>query len=252
MNPMRHERSLPSTACCCSTSRSACRATMPCRRPSACSVREKAGHTGTLDPLASGLLPLCFGAATKFSQVSLDADKRYTATLHLGADHDHGRPRRRGGRAASGDRGPRGHRRRHGCASPARSTRCPPMHSALKHEGARSTNTRVQGIEIEREPRRITISRITVTRVARGRRWCSTCVQQGHLYAHAGRRHRRGARLRCASGSPAPHRPAGRSQSMRPSRWMHLAALPRPSATLGCCRPMPCLRTGPQFRLPAR
>ena len=45
---------------------------------------EKAGHTGTLDPLATGLLPLCFGAATKFSQASLDADKRYTATLHLG------------------------------------------------------------------------------------------------------------------------------------------------------------------------
>src|SRR2546425_6888528 len=45
---------------------------------------EKAGHTGTLDPLASGLLPLCFGAATKFSQVSLDADKAYRATLKLG------------------------------------------------------------------------------------------------------------------------------------------------------------------------
>ena len=45
---------------------------------------EKAGHTGTLDPLATGLLPLCFGAATKFSQVSLDADKAYRATLQLG------------------------------------------------------------------------------------------------------------------------------------------------------------------------
>src|SRR5882757_6864907 len=45
---------------------------------------EKAGHTGTLDPLATGLLPLCFGAATKFAQVSLDADKRYLATLKLG------------------------------------------------------------------------------------------------------------------------------------------------------------------------
>ena len=45
---------------------------------------EKAGHTGTLDPLASGLLPLCFGAATKFAQASLDADKRYLATLQLG------------------------------------------------------------------------------------------------------------------------------------------------------------------------
>ena len=45
---------------------------------------EKAGHTGTLDPLASGVLPLCFGAATKFSQIHLDADKSYEATLALG------------------------------------------------------------------------------------------------------------------------------------------------------------------------
>src|SRR3954471_15897638 len=45
---------------------------------------EKAGHTGTLDPLATGLLPLCFGAATKFAQISLEADKAYRATLKLG------------------------------------------------------------------------------------------------------------------------------------------------------------------------
>ena len=45
---------------------------------------EKAGHTGTLDPLATGVLPLCFGAATKFSQVQLDADKTYEAVLLLG------------------------------------------------------------------------------------------------------------------------------------------------------------------------
>ena len=45
---------------------------------------EKAGHTGTLDPLATGLLPLCFGAATKFSQLQLDADKTYEAVLLLG------------------------------------------------------------------------------------------------------------------------------------------------------------------------
>ena len=45
---------------------------------------EKAGHTGTLDPLATGVLPLCFGAATKFSQIHLDADKMYEAILHLG------------------------------------------------------------------------------------------------------------------------------------------------------------------------
>jgi tRNA pseudouridine55 synthase len=46
---------------------------------------EKAGHTGTLDPLATGVLPLCFGAATKFSQLHLDADKCYEAVARLGA-----------------------------------------------------------------------------------------------------------------------------------------------------------------------
>ena len=45
---------------------------------------EKAGHTGTLDPLASGVLPLCFGAATKFSQIHLDADKAYEAVAKMG------------------------------------------------------------------------------------------------------------------------------------------------------------------------
>ena len=45
---------------------------------------EKAGHTGTLDPLATGVLPLCFGAATKFSQLHLEADKTYEATAAAG------------------------------------------------------------------------------------------------------------------------------------------------------------------------
>ena len=45
---------------------------------------DKAGHTGTLDPLATGVLPLCFGAATKFSQIQLDADKTYEALIVLG------------------------------------------------------------------------------------------------------------------------------------------------------------------------
>src|SRR6476469_10871661 len=45
---------------------------------------EKAGHTGTLDPMATGVLPLCFGAATKFSQLHLDADKTYEAVAQLG------------------------------------------------------------------------------------------------------------------------------------------------------------------------
>ncbi len=49
---------------------------------------EKAGHTGTLDPLASGLLPLCFGEATKFAGELLDADKQYLATVQLGVTTD--------------------------------------------------------------------------------------------------------------------------------------------------------------------
>src|SRR3990172_12881353 len=44
----------------------------------------KAGHTGTLDPMASGLLPICFGEATKFSHLLLDSDKSYAATIKLG------------------------------------------------------------------------------------------------------------------------------------------------------------------------
>src|SRR5438128_6020692 len=51
---------------------------------------EKAGHTGTLDPMASGLLPLCFGEATKFASDLLDADKSYAATIRLGIDTDSG------------------------------------------------------------------------------------------------------------------------------------------------------------------
>src|SRR5471030_2990882 len=51
---------------------------------------QKAGHTGTLDPFATGLLPLCFGEATKFSQDLLEADKTYDTTVHLGLTTDTG------------------------------------------------------------------------------------------------------------------------------------------------------------------
>jgi tRNA pseudouridine55 synthase len=122
---------------------------------------KKAGHTGTLDPLASGLLPLCFGAATKFSQVSLDADKRYTATLHLGVT------------TSTGDlEGDIVERRDVSIdraaidAAVARFTgaidQMPPMHSALKHQGRALYEYARQGIEVERATRHITIHQITV------------------------------------------------------------------------------------------
>jgi tRNA pseudouridine55 synthase len=117
---------------------------------------EKAGHTGTLDPLATGLLPLCFGAATKFSQVSLDADKRYTATLKLGIT------------TTTGDgEGDVLQQRPVDVSTADVLAACrrfigdieqmPPMHSALKHEGKALYEYARAGIEIERAPRRVTI-----------------------------------------------------------------------------------------------
>ena len=120
---------------------------------------EKAGHTGTLDPLATGLLPLCFGAATKLSQVSLDADKRYQATLKLGQTT-------RGGDAEGEVLQQREVRVDRAAidAALARYTgsieQLPPMHSALKHEGRALYDYARQGIDIERAPRRVTIHRI--------------------------------------------------------------------------------------------
>ena len=117
---------------------------------------EKAGHTGTLDPLATGVLPLCFGAATKFSQLQLDADKTYEAIALLGTKTSTG--------DAEGDvistrevhvtpeqlqevaarfRGP--------------IQQVPPMHSALKKDGKALYEYARAGIEVERAPREVAI-----------------------------------------------------------------------------------------------
>lgn len=122
---------------------------------------EKAGHTGTLDPLASGLLPLCFGAATKFSQASLDADKAYRATLQLGE------------RTASGDRETPVVERRPVDVTGERLrsvlqrfvgaiVQVPPMHSALKKDGRALYDYARAGEEVERTPRQVRIDRIDI------------------------------------------------------------------------------------------
>ena len=117
---------------------------------------EKAGHTGTLDPLATGVLPLCFGAATKFSQLHLDADKTYEATIRLGV------------KTATGDA--------EGDVIESRPVTCtpgqvvevldrfmgeidqiPPMHSALKKDGKPLYEYARAGETIERAARRVTI-----------------------------------------------------------------------------------------------
>ena len=121
----------------------------------------KGGHTGTLDPLATGLLPLCFGAATKFAQANLDADKRYLATLRLGE------------RTTTGDgEGEVVERREVRCDLAAIEAvlprfagavdQLPPMHSALKHEGRPLYAYARAGVEIERTPRRVTLHRIDI------------------------------------------------------------------------------------------
>jgi tRNA pseudouridine55 synthase len=122
---------------------------------------EKAGHTGTLDPLATGLLPLCFGAATKFSQVSLDADKSYRATLRLGQTTRTGDAEGEilQTREVQVDRAAID-------AAIARFTgrieQVPPMHSALKHEGRALYDYARKGIEVERAARSVSIHHIHV------------------------------------------------------------------------------------------
>lgn len=122
---------------------------------------EKAGHTGTLDPLATGLLPLCFGAGTKFSQISLDADKAYTATLQMGVT------------TTTGDlegevleRLPVGFTREQLEAAVAalrgEISQVPPMYSALKFEGRPLYEYARAGIAIERPSRRVTIHALEI------------------------------------------------------------------------------------------
>lgn len=116
----------------------------------------KAGHTGTLDPMASGLLPLTFGEATKFSQMLLDADKVYEAVVQLGVETDSGDADGAviASRPVAVDR----------AALEAVLARfrgeieqVPPMYSALKRDGKALYEYARAGIELEREARRVTI-----------------------------------------------------------------------------------------------
>lgn len=120
---------------------------------------EKAGHTGTLDPLATGVLPLCFGAATKFSQLQLEAPKTYIAVARLGqvtttADAEGEVLRERPVELAS-------YTPELLAQVQARFTgpisQVPPMYSALKKDGKALYEYARAGIEIERTARNVTI-----------------------------------------------------------------------------------------------
>jgi tRNA pseudouridine55 synthase len=117
----------------------------------------KGGHTGTLDPLATGLLPLCFGEATKFSADLLDADKTYEAVVRLGVTTDSGDA------DGAGDRECYGRRQRKRCfqaccrLSPATYCRCPPCIRRSSATAGPFYELARQGIEVEREARAVTI-----------------------------------------------------------------------------------------------
>jgi tRNA pseudouridine55 synthase len=122
---------------------------------------EKAGHTGTLDPLATGVLPICFGAATKFSQMHLEADKAYATTLRLGiktstADAE-GEVTEERPVQVTQEQLEQAVRRWTGAIA-----QVPPMHSALKKDGRALYEYARAGMEVEREARHVTIYSIRI------------------------------------------------------------------------------------------
>jgi tRNA pseudouridine55 synthase len=124
----------------------------------------KAGHTGTLDPMATGLLPLCFGEATKFSNRLLDADKTYAATLSLGVRTTTGDAEGDVVEALPVDVAPVAVERV--CSRfLGEIKQLPPMFSALKHQGRPLYEYARQGVEIERASRQVTIYSLEITRI---------------------------------------------------------------------------------------
>ncbi|HKX98603.1 MAG TPA: tRNA pseudouridine(55) synthase TruB [Steroidobacteraceae bacterium] len=123
----------------------------------------KAGHTGSLDPLASGLLPVCLGQATKASAMLLDADKAYCFRLALGRSTTTGDREGETGEVAGVPDLDEAAVRAHVGAFVGDSMQVPPMYSALKHEGERLYRLARAGVEVERPPRRVHISRLALT-----------------------------------------------------------------------------------------
>lgn len=124
----------------------------------------KAGHTGSLDPLASGMLPICFGKATKFAQYLLDSDKHYLAEATLGVttttgDTDGEIVQQRPVAKITDQALHRVLEKFHGQIQ-----QVPPMYSALKHQGQPLYKLARQGVTVERKERTVTIHRLDLLR----------------------------------------------------------------------------------------
>lgn len=123
---------------------------------------KKAGHTGTLDPMATGLLPICLGEATKFSHYQLDADKSYEAIIQLGKQTDTGDAE---GEVVKQQAIPTisDEMLEHTCQQfMGDIMQVPPMYSALKKDGKKLYEYAREGKEIERPARPITIKKLTL------------------------------------------------------------------------------------------
>jgi tRNA pseudouridine55 synthase len=138
----------------------------------------KAGHTGTLDPMADGLLPVCFGEATKFTHMLLDADKAYRARIRLGVVTTTGDaegevlhtalPVTDTARVAASLARFRGE-----------ILQKPPMYSALHHQGVRLYEYARKGVEIEREPRKVYIRHLELVETSADTLLIDVCCSKG-------------------------------------------------------------------------
>lgn len=129
---------------------------------------KKAGHTGSLDPIATGLLPLCFGEATKVSSFFLGADKRYRSIFTLGSATDTGDSEGQETFSGSTDVSDRAIE---AALDEFRGEieQVPPMYSAVKFQGQPLYKLARQGIEVERKPRLVTVLDVSFERLDESR-----------------------------------------------------------------------------------
>lgn len=195
---------------------------------------KKAGHTGSLDPIATGMLPICFGEATKFSQFLLDSDKSYRVVATLGVrtrtgdsegeiiatEPVHDITINRLSQVMAGFQGD--------------IQQIPPMYSALKHHGQPLYKLARQGIEIERKPRKVTLFSLTLETV-------DPPQFSFHVHCSKGTYIRTlvediGNQLGCGAHVTALHRttvtPYGHATMYT---WSHLETMARDDASLSAC-----------------